>query len=57
MGQKGVGPFEKPGEMSHYMFCPPKKNNIPDFQNQRYINSYYVPLAYILHLLDSYGFS
>ncbi len=39
-GQKGLGPLEKQREMPHYMFCPRKKNNIPDFQNQRYINSY-----------------
>ncbi len=39
-GQKGLGPLEKPREMPHYMFCPRKKNNIPDFLNQRCINSY-----------------
>jgi hypothetical protein len=41
--KKGLGPQEKPHEMLHYMFCPRKKLNkkIPDFQNQRYINSYY----------------
>ncbi len=38
-GQKGLGPLKKPREMPHYMFCPRKKNNIPDFLNQRYINS------------------
>jgi hypothetical protein len=25
---------------SHYEFCPLKKNNLPHFPNQRYINSY-----------------
>jgi hypothetical protein len=38
-------------------FAREKNNNIPEFHNQRYINIYYVPLAYILHLLDSYIFS
>jgi hypothetical protein len=39
-GQKGLGPLEKSLELSHYEFCPPKKNNLPHFPNQRYINSY-----------------
>jgi hypothetical protein len=43
-GQKGLGPFEKPREMPHYMFCPRKKNNIPDFQNQRYIKGTVAPV-------------
>jgi hypothetical protein len=28
-------------EMAHKVICPPKKNNIPHFQNQRYINFLY----------------
>jgi hypothetical protein len=39
-GQKGLGPLEKSLELSHYEFCPLKKNNLPHFPNQRYINSY-----------------
>jgi hypothetical protein len=27
--------------MAHYVVCPQKKNNIPHFQNQRCINSYF----------------
>ncbi len=38
-GQKGLGPLEKHREMPHDMFRPRKTNNIPDFKNQRYINS------------------
>ena len=38
-GQKGLGPLKKSLELSHYEFCPLKKNNLPHFPNQRYINS------------------
>ncbi len=38
-GQKGLGPLEKSLELSHYELCPLKKNNLPHFPNQRYINS------------------
>ncbi len=37
-GQKSLGPLEISWEMAHYVVCPkPKKNNIPNFQNQRCI--------------------
>jgi hypothetical protein len=41
LGVKKVSaPSKNPAKMPHYMFCPRKKNHIPDFQNQRCINSY-----------------
>jgi hypothetical protein len=40
-GQKSLGPLEISLEMAHYVVCPKKKNNIPHFQNQQCINSYY----------------
>jgi hypothetical protein len=35
------GPLKISREMAHKLICPQKKNNLPHFQNQRYINSYY----------------
>jgi hypothetical protein len=39
-GQKSLGPLKISLGMAHKVICPQKKNNIPHFQNQRYINSY-----------------
>jgi hypothetical protein len=36
-GQKVIGPLKKPQETPYYVFCPRQKNNVHDFQNQRYI--------------------
>jgi hypothetical protein len=36
--------------MVNYVVFPLKKNNIHHFLNRPYINSYYVPVAYILYL-------
>ncbi len=40
-GQKSLGPLKISHEMNHKVSFP-QKNNIPHFQNQRYINSYLV---------------
>jgi hypothetical protein len=42
LGKLHNGPFLGIFEMAHYVVCPQKKNNIPHFQNQRCINSYFV---------------
>ncbi len=39
--KKSLGPLKISHEMDHKVICP-QKNNIPHFQNQRYINSYLV---------------
>ncbi len=49
-GQKSLGPLKISLEMAHKEICH-KKNNLPHFQNQRYINSYYSLVFYsaLLH--------
>jgi hypothetical protein len=48
--QKGPGPLEIP----HCVFCHGKKGNLPDFQNQRYINS--ITLVYdLIQNTDEHG--
>ncbi len=42
-GREREGEKEKSLELSHNEFCPLKKNNLPHFPNQRYINSYNSP--------------
>ncbi len=39
-GQKSLGPLKISLEMAHKVICPQTTNNLPHFQNQRYINSY-----------------
>jgi hypothetical protein len=36
-GQKSLGPLEKSQEITPYMLCPRRKNNITNFKNQRCI--------------------
>ncbi len=52
-GSKRSRPTRKTLRNARLYVLPEKKNNIPDFQNQQYINSYYVPLAYILHVIHA----
>ena len=37
-------------EMAQKVIVPQKKNYVPQFLKQRDINSYYVPMPYIMHL-------
>jgi hypothetical protein len=51
-GSKRSRPPRKTPRNAQLYVLLAKKNNTPDFQYQRCINSYYVPLAYILHTLS-----
>jgi hypothetical protein len=53
-GQKSRGPLDISREMAHYVVCPQKKNNVPHFQNQRCINSYYHFIPELLPYLQPY---
>ena len=39
--------------MAYKVIVPQKKNYVPQFLKQQYINSYYVPERDIMHFTDS----
>ena len=41
-GQKSLGPLKMSLEMAHKVIVPQKKNYVPQFLKQWYINSYYM---------------
>ncbi len=49
-GQKSLGPLKMSLEMAHKVIVPQKKNYVPQFLQQRDINSYYVRYSTLLHL-------
>jgi hypothetical protein len=52
-GQKSLGPLKISLEMAHKVICWQNKNHVPHFQNQRFINSYYILVRpYTLNFFD-----
>ena len=43
--------------MAYKVIVPQKKNYVPQFLKQQYINSYYVLLPYIIYVMESGRFS